>query len=224
MELLDNTVYVASGEARLLAALTTLFAREDRHPVPRSAPRRPAPLDPMQYGGAQDNPLWALALLRGPQWSALKSAPFDLPSERSPGAPVPRLAVLAQHLGCAAFQLNAYDGDSLVLLEADARGRLRASGFQASRGELTFHDELVDEGDAQAAFRLLDVPDALAEALALGPEEAPAAVAAHLLDLPLEAWFEQASNAVQVQGLIPHRPLGVGRDVYFAATATARER
>jgi hypothetical protein len=62
------------------------------------------------------------------EWTYLKCAPDSFLCERAQGASQPRLAALAQVLGCDAFWLEMTDGDSMVLLECSSDGTFRVSG------------------------------------------------------------------------------------------------
>jgi hypothetical protein len=221
MGLWDNTIYLATSDVdTAIEALSRVFAHDGRAIVPRPPRRIPAQWDAMQYGGAAHNRVWGIALIPGTGWTALKTAPFELLCERSPGRDRPRLAALTGALGVDGFQLSISDGDSAVLLEADRRGEFYISGCQtqAEDDPLVFHDERINEQDFDARFRLIPVPDAVHDVFdGTALEELPQELGRVLM--PAVGWDRCLSNSVQVDSLIPHRKPKDGRvrDVFFAA-------
>jgi hypothetical protein len=199
MGLWDNTGYVRCSDVpRIVAALAEVFAIDDRAPTDRPEPRQPGRFEPMQHGGgkALASPLWAVSLVRGADWTAIKTAPFELLCERARRRKRPRLAELARRLQTDAFQINVYDGDSTILIEANARGKSRVSGFNASGDEEMFHAEEID-GDFEAQFELIEaIPEECVRALEHVPDEQPFYLARALLGIKrLEVWDREVSNS-----------------------------
>src|SRR4029079_8102763 len=116
-------------------------------------------------------------------------------------------------------QLNIYDGDSSVLLEATSKGMFRASGFMGSDFDggdfYPFHDEQIPVSNFETSFGLLGASEELVEALRESLGEQPVVFARLLLghDHPLA----ELGNGVQVEYLIPHRPLDMtdARELFF---------
>ena len=220
----DNTAYLRTGDlATVERALTDLFAAEGYDPVRRPPRRQSERYDSMQYGDAAGNRRWALALFPGaPGWSVVKTAPFELLCEPVAAGQNPRLAALAVALGCDALQLNLYDGDSVVLLESAADGRVGVSGFRGAADDpLDFHGLRIAPKRLQAGFHLVRVPAELAAAVRAGPVEAWQA-AAVTLGGPSAA---ECDNGVQVERLIPCQPIAEpGRALYFERRPSGLER
>ncbi len=163
-----NVAFVRGTVDGVAEALARTFEGEGRGLVPRPAPRRPGTLDPMQYGNGASAPIWEVALVPGEDgWVVVKTAPFELLCERrgedeGDELTTPRLAALTRTLGTEGFQLNLYDGVGLVLLEANAGGKVRVSGMADDEH---WHGVRL-EGD-EAQFTLLrDVPAAARRGLA----------------------------------------------------------
>lgn len=175
-------------------------------------------MDLMQYGTGETCALWGAAILRGEQWSVIKTAPFELLCEVVDR--VPRISQLARELGCDAFQLNLYDGDSLTLVETNSSGAFRISGFVGSDGPDDYHGFQISEDKWQARFGLVRVPSSVE--LALIDEDATSAsfnVRRILYGNP-----DACDNRVQLRVLIPHVNTSTVTTVYAAAphlTATS---
>ena len=203
MGLWDNTAFFHCDDlARIERALEETFAREKRVATPMPAPRKPGREDPMQYGGADDNPLWAVALLPGVGgWTVVKTAPFELLCETAPAARQPRLAALTQALDADGFQLNLYDGDSLVLLEASRRGEVGASGFCSQSDDPLEWNGLTIGERFEPEFHVIEVAPAVARAVGgAGVERATQTVHELLAG-------GMVDNRIQVSYLIPHHEL-----------------
>jgi hypothetical protein len=105
----------------------------------------------MQFGTAETSPRWGIAGFAGaPGWTVLQTAPLELLCD-----PVGRLGALARRLGRAAFQLNVYDGDSVLLLEYGPDGRRETSGF-SSADPTRGHGGPPPEDRTHPRFRLID--------------------------------------------------------------------
>ena len=214
----DNTAYLKeSSLEKITSALDALFAAEGRRRVEKPPSRRAGTEEPMQYEGGAKNPLWAVALIPGVDgWTAVKTAPLELLCERPGGKS--RLAALAKALGAPAFQLNLYDSESLVLVEAAPDGKSMVSGFvgHADDDPTLYQGETIAETEAQ--FRLLQVPAELSAAMA-SDDPIAAAFTAHSRLVFGEAWDgDEASsvdNRVQVNVLIPHEDFGDGTALYY---------
>jgi hypothetical protein len=222
MALWENTVYLActAGE-RLVQALAAAFATEGMQPVPPPAPRERQTVEPMQYAGALDNDLWAVAVFPGASgWSLIKTAPLDLLVERAAQAPRMRLAALCARLDCVALHFASYDGD-IMLTEVARDGDVLLSGIHTPGSDpLVRHGEVVAEANYRPGLRrlrLLSPVDFTA-----GPERASAALGAQLGGANAAA----RDNLVCVQSLIEHRPLPMpgAQALYFRWTGPSRER
>jgi hypothetical protein len=212
----NNTAYLHTGALdRVADALATLFRAEGMRLVPRPPERTPSQYDPMQYGGAGENDLWAMALVPGSEgWTALLTAPLELLCESSATLHRPRLAGLTELLGCDGLQLNLYDSDSLVLLEASPEGAFEVSGFKGMDDDpFVWHGLPIPEKKLQCGFRMIEIPGN-----PLGPFadncDAAASKVARLLAGDCAA---HCDNLVQVTKLIPHHDLGIAgaRELYF---------
>lgn len=222
MALWENTVYLACGAGeRIVQALVEVCAQEGMQPIPSPAPRQRQAIEPMQYAGALDNDLWALALFPGaPGWSVLKSAPLDLLVERAAGAPRMRLAQLCATLDCAALHFGCYDGD-IMLTEVAADGSALLSGIHTPGSDpLVRYGESIEEANYRPALRRLSL--ARPVDFEAGAEEASAALG-ELLGGPNAA---ARDNLVCVQTLIEHRALAVpeARALYLRWAGPSRER
>jgi hypothetical protein len=215
----NNTAYVNTGDMDAVAdALATVFRHEHMQVIPKPAERTPADYDPMQYGGASENSVWGLALLPGvADWIVILTAPFELLCESPEQQHRPRLAEIAARLGCDAFQLNLYDGCSLLLLEASAEGAFEISGFngQSSDPEV-WHGFVIAFENLEAGFRLIDVPDELSGAFA----HDSVAVVQKVTHTFAGQSAPYCDNMVQVTKLVPHGELGIAgaRELYFRRT------
>jgi hypothetical protein len=210
-----------------------LFARQGYDLVPTPPTRTPGPADPILSGDPADGSLWALARFPGTAgWTVIKTAPLELLCARPTGTNRPWLAALAAELACDGFQLNLYDGDSLVLLEADPSGHVAVSGLNTLQDDDPFslHDERIPDGNDEAGFRSLNVPDDLRAALAGFFSEAAAKSVGRLLCAERFAYWD---NLLQVEVLTAHedlshwtnaeqpdspRLLDQGRALYFRRT------
>lgn len=212
----SNTAYVACDDLDAVArALSTVLAREGIEICPAPAPRVPAQWDPMQYGQAADNDLWAVALVPGAAgWTVLKTAPFELLCERRAGALRSRLSELSRALSARALQLNLYDGTGLVLWEASADGSQAVSGFSTiSDDPLEVHGELIPMERVEVGFYLEPAPRELGHPIDADPVATVIRIAA-ALGGPAGGYWQ---NDVQVAALIPHRDPGddAARVLYF---------
>lgn len=201
----DNTAYIKeSSVARIEKALDTLLGGEGYVRVPKPPPRKPAKDDPMLGRGGAASPLWALALIPGGEWTAIKTAPLELLCE--PAAGKLRLGALAAALGAPAFQLNLYENDGLLLLEAAPSGEVAVSG---SDGRAT--------GDPPA-FRLIEVPPAVADVVKAGQAIAAAFSTQSQLVFGF-AWDGDESSAIdnniQTNLLVPHEECAEGTAIYY---------
>ena len=222
MALWENTVYLAcEAGARVAQALTAAFAAEGMQPVPPPARRTRQAIEPMQYAGALDNDLWALAWFPGaPGWSVLKTAPLDLLVERAAGAPRMRLAALCAALDCVALHFACYDGD-IMLTEVARNGEVLLSGIHTPGSDpLCRHGETVAEEHYRPALRRLRFVQPID--FTAGAERASAALG-ELLGGPNAA---ARSNLVSVQTLVEHQPLVVpeAQALYFRWSGPSRER
>ena len=208
----QNSAWVKSSDTTAIqAALVDIFGSEKRSLVAKPPARKPARQDRMQYGKAADSRLWAVAMIPGAAgWTLLKTAPFELLCEKAPKAKGPRLGALAKALGCDAFQVNLYDGDSLVLVEATARGVTKQSGVNFQEID---DPEALDEDTFQPRFSLVDVPAQLKKAVSGDVVRATRTIATALGGSNAES----ADNVLQVNVLIPHKDLRVSgaRALYF---------
>jgi hypothetical protein len=216
MGLWDNTAYIRCEDLdRVERALVELFGRERRDHVAMPGPRKPAQYDSMQYGKADENGLWGVALIPGGRgWTVIKTAPYELLCELPRGDDKPRFAGLTSALGVDGLQVNLYDGDSIVLLEASAGGEVAVSGF-CSYGDdpeewngMPIGDRLTPE------FGLIAVDPAVAAAIRDDfVEHAARRVQALLAGAEID-------NRIQVNHLIPHHELFVrgARACFFRQT------
>lgn len=222
MALWENTVYLAcDARERVAQALTALFGAEGMQPSPPPAPRERQAVEPMQYAGALDNDLWALALFPGaPGWSVLKSAPLDLLVERAADAQQMRLAALCARLNCIALHFACYDGD-IMLTEVARNGEVLLSGIHTPGSDpLCRHGETVAEANYRAGVRRLSLPRPVD--FAAGAERASAALG-EMLGGPNAA---ARDNLVCVQTLIEHQSLTASgaQALYFRWSGPSRER
>ncbi len=160
MGLWENTTFVALGDyVRVADAIAKIVVDEGRLAV-APAPRASAQYDDMQY--KEDPARWGFAVFPGaPGWTVVKTASLEILLYGSE----PKLKKVAQALGCPAFQINAYDGDSILLFECDAAGSIEVSGYCSQ--EIARHrreDEALTEESARARFKNPDVRAAAAEA------------------------------------------------------------
>lgn len=208
------------GKVDAVASALEQTLRDDgRTLVSAPPPRRPPHGDPMQYGDGESAPLWGIAVIPGTDgWVIVKTAPFSLLCERTADEHVPRIAKLAKLLRTEAFQLNVYDGTAIVLLEADAHGHARASGF-AYPDPKRWHGFTMVDG--APAFGLLEgVPKKARDGVSLlSSVDALEAVCTALAGENVCA----ADNVLNVDVLIPHAPLVIhgARVLYFARAGRA---
>jgi hypothetical protein len=103
-------------------------------------------------------------VMPGKGWTAVKCTDAELLCKRPPKAKIPGIALLAKSLGRSAFQMSIYDGDSISLLEASAKGKVVASGGEASTAAPFFQEEPISEKRLlRPKFYLLSVSDELRE-------------------------------------------------------------
>jgi hypothetical protein len=214
----ENTTYVQlSALDSVRQALIELFESEGMRQTPRPAARERLWYEPMQYDGAFANNLWAVALIPGPEWTAIKTAPLELLGERAAGAAVPRLAALCRRLQCFGFQLNVYDGSGAILLETDASGRINLSGHKPQAADpLRFNSETVPPEKFIAGFQSVTIPAAICAF------DARDDLAHSLARFAVGSNAEYCDNLTCVQTLITHAPLAVGSDLYFTWPAGDR--
>ncbi len=121
-----------------------------------------------------------VAVIPAGPWTVVKTSEFEILCTRRERANVPRLAELAKMLGRAAFSVSLYDGDSVTVLEASAKGRILVSGGEASSGSRTFHDETIKRRyHFVPRLHLLKVPATLSELVDEGCD--PQEIAAYFL-------------------------------------------
>jgi hypothetical protein len=209
----QNTAYVQTDDLDAVErALEATCAAEGWTRVAKPPLRVPSAYDPMQYAQSSVNDLWAAAIAPGRGgWSLVKTAPLELLCEEAPDG-LPRLAHVARHVSRGAFQVNLYDGDSLVLVEAMADGRTAKTGFDASCDDLEQELDALD--DVEPRFVLLQHDPVVARAVQGDPVQAADTIASALGG----ANARLASNEVQVRRLIPHEDLPVARTLYFRRT------
>jgi hypothetical protein len=121
-------------------------------------------------------------------------------------------------LSCDGFQLNVYDGDSLVLLEASPEGAFEVSGFRGMDEDPGIWNGLnIPDDNLDCGFRLIEVPAALAGRLGDDCRMAYEKVA----NLLAGDSAEHCDNLVQVETLGFHRELGIpgARELYFRKVA-----
>lgn len=155
----ENTTYLRHGDIDAVArAIERVFAAEGMALQPAPAPRTRQLFEPMQYDAALDNDVWALAIFPGADgWCVAKTAPLEVLSERAVGATRMRLADVCAALGASAFQVNIYDG-ATVLAEVSAGGDVLVSGFNGQSDDpMQWHDIEVTEERIEAAFELHDL-------------------------------------------------------------------
>jgi hypothetical protein len=137
----------------------------------------------------------------------VQTAPLELLCEKAKGSEEPRLARLAKELGADALQVNLYDGDSVVVMDCNARGDFAITGFAASaRDPFKWQGFRIPEERALPTIVHADVPPALRVAL-----EQPRAFEAYatVLEGLGGADYENAGNLISVAHLVPHRPLEI---------------
>lgn len=210
-----NTAFVRAPVEVVRAALGDVVAGEGRVVVPAPAPRRPKRVDDMQYGDGASCALWGVGVLPGEGgWSMVQTAPLELLAETPEGSDAPRLAALARRLETDAVMLCMYDGVGLVLLEADAKGRIAVSGIgDPSRDPTRWQGRRIRKHEPR--FTLADVP---AEAkTAIGHRSTPRAFEA-VADALGGDNARYAGNEIAVPFLVPHQPIEVAGAavVYFA--------
>lgn len=160
----NNNIYVRSSELDTVEqGLTAVFEQEGYHRIPKPSPhvmeyyRRS-----YDYMRIHEDPrldsLRAAALFPGGSgWTMMQTHPLEILCKCPPGVERPRIAALTVELGCDAFQLNLYHGDSLVLFEANADGQTAVSGGGSSTPEEI--EKLIPEGSWKERFRLLHIPE-----------------------------------------------------------------
>lgn len=95
-------------------------------------------------------------------WTAVVCSEPELLCERPEGEAEPGVAIVARAVARDAFQMTVCDGDSIILLEASARGRVVVSGCDTSTMSSFFHDEAIDEARMTAPrFHVLGVSEEL---------------------------------------------------------------
>ena len=212
-----NTTYLNHSDCSdVAAALTTLFEVEGRRRVDRPPVRVPDLRDPMQYKGADENPLWGIAVFAGaPGWTVVKTAPLELLGERANGKQRMRLSELSSALGCAGFQYNVYDSSGAVLVEVDPSGTILLSGIpydpQEDPDQMTFHGE---------PWNVLERFDIRFEILPLEADPDYDEMAARLeseLGGPNRKYCDNLTSVVTLQRHLPLEAAG-GVDLYFKLT------
>lgn len=92
----------------------------------------------------------------GGGWTMMQTHTVDILYRHAIASQQPRLADLAVELGCDVFQLNLYNSDTLVLLEANANGEIAFSGGGISTPKEI--EALIPKEREQRRFYLLQVP------------------------------------------------------------------
>ncbi len=160
----NYNIYIRSSEMDAIdRGITAIFEREGYHRILKLPLLTCEDYDP-HYGYMRrrkdarlDNLRVAIIFPDGAGWTMMQTYPFDLLFMPVPDCQSPRLADLTAKLGCDAFQLNLYDGDTLILLEANADGQVAFSGnvFETPK-EIK---KLIPEEHEKERFRLIEVPE-----------------------------------------------------------------
>jgi hypothetical protein len=163
-----ETAYINSGDLDLVEqGFNQIAAQEgyNRIPKPTSLIQR---FNDLAFRNPYPGILWGIKLSLGrPDWIVVFPRPRGtLTLYEADGKP-PLLARLTALIGCDAFQINVYDGDSIVLLEANAQGEYAFSGggFSARQAIDNLEELIPDEYYCQERFRLIEVPEKVKEVL-----------------------------------------------------------
>ncbi|WP_315809261.1 hypothetical protein [Pseudomonas sp. C9-3] len=214
----ENTTYIHQASVeQVVATLNTIFAKEKMKRVPSPPQRSLQRVEPMQYDIALENDLWGLAVFPGVDgWTIVKTAPLELLAESAPSTNSSRLTAVAKALGAYAFQVNVYDGLS-VLYEVSPSGEQAFSGFS---GEEEWHGFSSTEDNYVPHFQLHDMghlinPEMSAEQLELAISGELSGINAQFCD-----------NMVSVDTLISHKPFRAfgGLAIYYQWTGASRQR
>lgn len=212
----SNTAFVRTDDAqRVVEALVASFEAEGYVAIDPPGERSPDAYDVMQYGDALASSVWGVAVVAGaPGWVALKTAPFELLCEKPPGSERPRLADVCQRLGAPGFQYNLYDGIGLLVVEANAAGAYAISGLNTQASDpLEAYGKRIPEARWEAGLYLIDAPQEVVEAFGASSTDTAWRIAQALGG----AHPNIADNRVQVESLVPHRPIDLegAQVVYF---------
>jgi hypothetical protein len=180
----------------------------------------------MQYGCAQDNPLWGVALFPGAYcWCVLQTAPLELLGKRAPGQARMRLAELCRRLGLPGFHFNVYDGSASVLAEISETCAIAMSGFRLdSDGDhpLSWNGQALPQGEALflPSFQMLPFQHVLEGAEC---DEDAAVAIARTFGGRNAVWCD---NRTSLKTLLCHEPFAAsgGRTLYFARHGYGRPR
>ena len=105
-----------------------------------------------------------ILVIPGSGWTAVKCSDGELLAKRPPRSKTAALGLLTKELGRSAFLMSIYDGDSIAMLEASARGKTVASGGEASHASPWLQEErIASERHLLARFYLLRVSEELRE-------------------------------------------------------------
>lgn len=159
----NYNIYIRSSELDTVdRGLTAIFQREGYHRIPKPAPHIIENYRRLYYYiQSHEDPRWdslraASIFPSGGGWMMMQTHPSDILYARVAGSQRPRLADLAVELGCDVFQLNLYDSDTLILLEANADGEIAFSGFGLATPEEL--EALIPKEQKKERFYLLQVP------------------------------------------------------------------
>jgi len=159
-----ETAYVHSGDLDQIEQGFNHIAAQEGYrsiPKPSSLIQR---FNDLAFRNPHPGILWGIKLSRGrPDWTVVLPRPRGrLTLYEADGQP-PLLAKLTALLGCDAFQINVYDGDSFILLETNAQGEYAFSGCGLSTPEEV--ENLVPLEFSKERFHLIEVPGKVKEAL-----------------------------------------------------------
>ena len=163
----NYNIYIHSSDLDAVElGLIAIFEQEGYHRIPK------LPLMPEYYNSYYgytrrredprilDSLRVAVIFPGGSGWAMMQTYPFDILSRLAPGSERPRLAGLTVELGCNAFQLNMYSGDTLILLEANTDGQVVFSGSSSGlHGTPEEIEKMIPKENEKERFRLIEVPE-----------------------------------------------------------------